>query len=129
MNIGRAAKLSGVSAKMIRHYESIGLFPKPLRTNSGYRIYAMTDVHTLKFVKRARALGFSMADIKKLVGLWRSKTRESAQVKAMALSHIQELEQKIQELKSMSEALKKLTCHCHGDERPNCPILDDLASE
>lgn len=127
MNIGEAAKLSGVNAKLIRHYESIGIIPKASRSESGYRLYSETDVHVLIFVKRARSLGFSMKEIKKLVGLWRSKSRASSEVKAMALAHVKEMERKIEEIQAMVKTLKHLARHCHGDDRPDCPIIDSLA--
>jgi MerR family gold-responsive transcriptional activator of gol and ges genes len=127
MNIGEAAKVSGVNAKLIRHYESIGIVPKVARTESGYRMYSDADVHILKFVKRARGLGFSMKEIKKLVGLWRNRSRASSEVKQLALAHIATLEEKIQELESMTDALKRLAKSCHGDSRAHCPILDELA--
>jgi MerR family gold-responsive transcriptional activator of gol and ges genes len=127
-NIGQAAKASGVTAKMIRHYESIGIIPKALRSDSGYRIYTSNDVNTLQFVRRARNLGFSMLEIKKLVGLWRNKARASSEVKAMALKHVKELEAKIVELQEMSDALKNLARRCHGNDRPDCPIIDELAN-
>lgn len=127
MNIGEAATASGVNAKLIRHYESIGVIPKVTRTESGYRIYSETDIHILLFVRRARNLGFSMKEIKKLVGLWRNKSRASAEVKSLALKHIDELDKKIEELQAMSKTLKKLAKSCHGDARAECPILDELA--
>ena len=127
MDIGRAAKDSGVSVKMIRHYEAIGLLPKAARTLAGYRVYGPNDVHMLRFIKRARTLGFSMADIKELVGLWKNKARSSAAVKKIAGQHIDELKRKIAELESMVGTLEHLSRHCHGDHRPECPILDDLA--
>lgn len=127
MNIGEAAKVSGVNAKLIRHYESIGIVPKVARTESGYRVYSDADVHILKFVKRARGLGFSMKEIKKLVGLWRNRSRASSEVKQLALTHIATLEKKIAELESMADALKRLAKSCHGDSRAHCPILDELA--
>lgn len=126
-NIGEAAKASGVNAKLIRHYESIGIIPKAARSESGYRVYADSDVHILGFVKRARRLGFSMKEIKKLVGLWRNKKRASSDVRTMALAHIRELEEKIKELESMVKTLKHLAHKCRGDNRPNCPILDELS--
>ena len=129
MNIGQAAAASGVTAKMIRHYESIGLVQKPARTASNYRAYSNNDVHTLRFVKRARALGFSMEEIKELLGLWKSKTRSSAAVKRIAGRHVEALKKKIAELKSMAVTLEHLMHHCHGDHRPECPILDDLAKD
>jgi Cu(I)-responsive transcriptional regulator len=127
LNIGAAAKASGVHAKMIRHYEEIGLLPRAKRTDAGYRVYDESDVHTLRFVRRARDLGFSMKEIKKLLGLWRNRSRSSAEVKKLAQTHIDELEAKIRELKAMSSALRRLSAHCHGDQRPDCPILSDLA--
>ncbi|MGZ5280185.1 MAG: Cu(I)-responsive transcriptional regulator [Pseudobdellovibrionaceae bacterium] len=126
MNIGEAAKISGVNAKLIRHYESIGMIPKASRSDSGYRTYTEADVHVLSFVKRARNLGFSMKEIKKLVGLWRNKSRASSDVKALALDHIQEMEEKILALQAMVQTLKHLSRNCHGDHRPDCPILKDL---
>lgn len=128
MNIGEAAAASGVNAKLIRHYESIGVIPKAQRTEAGYRVYTQNDVHVLTFVRRARDLGFSMKEIKKLVGLWRNKTRASAEVKALALKHVKELDQKISELEAMSKTLKQLARTCHGDQRPECPILETLAT-
>jgi Cu(I)-responsive transcriptional regulator len=127
MNIGQAAAACGVTAKMIRHYEEIGLVPPPRRTASNYRTYSASDVHVLSFVKRARTLGFSMADIKDLLALWGNKGRSSASVKKIAGRHIAELKRKIAETQSLVAALEHLSRHCHGDERPECPILDDLA--
>ncbi|CAN5429785.1 Cu(I)-responsive transcriptional regulator [soil metagenome] len=127
MNIGEAAAGSGVNAKLIRHYESIGVIPKVTRTEAGYRVYSAIDVHILTFVRRARGLGFSMKEIKKLVGLWRNKSRASADVKAMALEHIQDLDRKVAELQAMSKTLKQLAKSCHGDARAACPILDQLS--
>lgn len=129
MNIGEAAKASGVSVKMVRHYESIGLLPKAARSFGNYRLYGDNEVHTLRFIKRARALGFSMEDIKELVGLWKNKSRSSAAVKKIAGKHVEALQQKIVELKSMSVTLEHLMRHCHGDHRPDCPILEDLAKD
>ncbi|MEZ0393143.1 MAG: Cu(I)-responsive transcriptional regulator [Pseudobdellovibrionaceae bacterium] len=129
MNIGEAARVSGVNAKLIRHYESIGIIPKASRSESGYRTYTETEVHILSFVKRARTLGFSMKEIKKLVSLWRNKNRASGEVKNLALQHINEMEQKIFELQSMVQTLKHLSKNCHGDHRPDCPILNDLAGQ
>jgi Cu(I)-responsive transcriptional regulator len=129
MNIGRAAEASGVSAKMIRHYESVGLLPAAGRTVAGYRIYRDTDVHTLRFIRRARDLGFSMKEIGALVGLWRNRGRASAEVKKLASRHMRQLDEKISELQAMRDTLAHLAEHCHGDERPDCPILEDLASE
>ncbi|WP_439498629.1 Cu(I)-responsive transcriptional regulator [Bosea sp. (in: a-proteobacteria)] len=127
MNIGQAATASSVSAKMIRYYESIGLIEAPLRTESGYRVYAGDDVHTLRFVKRARVLGFSIEETRELLALWRDKSRASADVKAFALKHIGDLETRIAELQAMARTLSHLAHHCHGDDRPDCPILEDLA--
>lgn len=129
MNIGQAAKLSGVNAKLIRHYESIGIIPKATRTESGYRTYSESDLHILIFVRRARRLGFSMKEIKKLVSLWRNRSRASADVKAMAQDHIQALETKIKELEEMRDTLRHLGRHCSGDSRPECPILEKLAAD
>ncbi len=128
-SIGRAAKASGVSVKMIRHYEAVGLLPKAARSFGNYRLYGEHDVHTLRFIKRARALGFSMEEIKELVGLWQNKARSSAAVKKIAAKHLEALQQKIAEMKSMAVTLEHLTAHCHGDHRPECPILEDLAKE
>ena len=127
MNIGVAAKLSGVNAKLIRHYESIAIIPKASRTESGYRTYSDVEVNILSFVKRARGLGFSMKEIKKLVSLWRNKSRVSSDVKALAHKHIEEMEQKINALQAMVKTLKHLAKNCHGDGRPDCPIIDSLA--
>lgn len=129
MNIGEAAKAADVSAKMIRYYESIGLISAAGRTESGYRVYAMADVHTLRFVKRARNLGFSLEQIAALLDLWRNQKRASAGVKRIAHGHIAELQGKIAELQSMVETLQHLTRHCHGDSRPECPILDGLSDK
>src|SRR5262245_51566183 len=127
MNIGQAARLSGVSAKMIRHYESLGLLPKASRTEAGYRQYGANDVHTLRFIRRARDLGFAIADIGGLLGLWQNRRRSSETVKRVALAHVNELATRIEEMKAMKRTLEDLATHCHGDERPECPILDDLA--
>src|ERR1700754_2240845 len=119
-NIGQASEASGVSAKMIRHYEKIGVIPRADRTSSNYRIYSQKDVHTLQFVRRARDLGFSMKRIQELLGLWRQK-RSSRDVKRVALDHVRELETKIQEMEAMKRTLANLAEHCHGDQRPACP--------
>lgn len=126
-NIGEASAASGVHSKMIRHYESLGLIPKAKRTDTGYRIYDSSDIHTLKFIKRSRDLGFSIAEIKKLLGLWKNRSRTSSEVKRLVSHHIEELDRKISELKLMRDALKRLTMNCHGDHRPDCPILDKLS--
>ncbi len=128
MNIGEAAAASGVSAKMIRHYEVVGLMPAPKRTESGYRQYNDTEVHTLRFIRQARDLGFSIQEIGELLSLWHNRKRPSRLVKAMAEVHIQALEQKAQELLAMKSTLEHLVHCCHGDDRPECPILDVLAS-
>ncbi len=128
VNIGEAAKISGVNAKLIRHYESIGIIPKASRSDAGYRTYSDTDVHILSFVKRSRNLGFSMKEIKKLVSLWRNKNRASSEVKSLAIKHIDEMEQKVCELQGMVKTLKNLANNCHGDHRPDCPILLDLGT-
>ena len=127
MTIGQAAKSSAVSAKMIRHYESIGLLPKAQRTRSGYRLYDESDVHTLRFIQRARSLGFPLETIRTLLALWPNRRRSSAQVKELSLHHVTDLERKIAEMQAMVRTLKHLAHNCHGDDRPDCPILDDLA--
>lgn len=127
MNIGEAAKASGVSAKMIRHYEGVGLFAQASRTESGYRQYTAKEVSTLRFIRQSRDLGFSIEQIRELLGLWQNRRRPSRQVKALAQAHIQELEQKLKELHAMKATLEHLVQCCHGDERPDCPILDSLA--
>jgi Cu(I)-responsive transcriptional regulator len=129
MDIGRAAKESGVSIKMIRHYEAIGLLPAPARTLANYRVYGPNDVHMLRFIRRARTLGFSMDDIRELVGLWKNKSRSSASVKKIAGKHVDGLKRKIAELKTMVDTLEHLSHHCRGDHRPECPILEDLATK
>ena len=126
-NIGEASAISGVSAKMIRHYEQIGLIQAANRTFANYRVYNEADVHTLKFVKRARSLGFSIKQISVLLSLWQDKSRSSAEVKRLALEHVTELEEKIREMQIMSNAIKDLAQHCHGDHRPDCPIIEGLA--
>jgi len=128
MNIGEASAASGVSAKMIRYYEQIGLIPAALRTESGYRVYSTRDVETLRFIRRARDLGFSVEEMGTLLALWQDKARESADVKRVALQHVAEIEKRIHELEGMARTLRHLAGHCHGDERPDCPILDDLAA-
>jgi len=125
-SIGRAAEISGVTPKMIRHYESLGLIPKAARTLGDYRVYTGAEVHTLRFIRRARRLGFSMDEIAALLSLWRNQRRASAEVKRLATKHIAELDAKIAELRSMRAALAEVAEHCHGDQRPDCPILDDL---
>lgn len=126
MNIGEASKASGVSAKMIRHYESTGLLRPPARASNDYRQYAGRDLHELRFIARARALGFSMKEIRDLLSLWRNRRRASAQVRAIAGAHLKALEQRIAMLESIRATLSELVGCCHGDDRPDCPILDDL---
>jgi MerR family copper efflux transcriptional regulator len=128
MIIGEAAKASGVSAKMLRHYESIGLIPNAIRTESGYRTYGGREVETLRFIRRARDLGLSMDRIKLLVGLWHDRERPSREVKRIALAHVAELRSKIDELTAMCSTLEELAHACNGDQRPECPILRDLAA-
>lgn len=125
-NIGEAAKRSGVSAKMVRHYESLGLLPAVHRTDSGYRQYGEREVHTLRFIRRARDLGFSMAEIAELVKLWQNRRRSSGDVRRIASRHVQELERKMAEMEAMRRTLQHLIHCCHGDERPDCPILEEL---
>ena len=128
MNIGQAAAASQVSPKMIRHYEDIGLVQRPKRTTSNYRTYSDNDVHVLRFVRAARDLGFSLGQIGELLGLWRDRRRPSRKVKALVTEHIAELERKIAEMLSMKATLEHLARNCHGDERPECPILDVLSN-
>ncbi|BEV14705.1 Cu(I)-responsive transcriptional regulator [Herbaspirillum sp. DW155] len=129
MNIGEAARASGVSAKMIRHYEETGLIPKAGRTDAGYRVYSQRDVHLLRFIRQARQLGFSMAQVSDLIGLWLDQSRSSRKVKQLAQTHIGELDQRIRELQTMKSTLERLVHDCHGDHRPDCPILDALGSD
>ena len=126
-NIGEAAARSGVSAKMIRHYESLSLLPKVGRTASGYRQYGPREVHTLRFVRRARELGFSMVEIAALLKLWQNRRRASADVKRIALSHVADLDRRMSEMAAMKRTIEALAACCHGDDRPDCPILDELA--
>ena len=125
--IGEAAQRSGVSARMVRHYEGLGLLPAVARTESGYRQYGEADIHTLRFIKRSRDLGFSMEEIAELVGLWNNRRRASSSVKRIAEKHLGELEQRIADMQSMRNTLAHLVHCCHGDARPDCPILDDLS--
>lgn len=126
MNIGDAAKASGVSAKMIRYYEDTGLIPPAARTASGYRVYTDKDLHMLRFIRRARDLGFSVKDIGALLSLWQDRERQSADVKRVALAHVDALRQKIRELDDMASTLETLAACCHGNDRPDCPILSEL---
>ena len=128
LNIGEAARASGVTAKMIRHYEAIGLLPAARRTGAGYRVYGGQDVRVLQFIHRSRALGFSLEQIAGLLALWQDKQRASADVRHLARRHIDELDRKIAELESMKRTLESLASSCHGDQRSDCPILDDLAA-
>jgi len=127
VNIGQAAEQSGVSTKMVRHWESLGLLGRVQRTDSGYRQYNRADVHLLRFIKRARELGFSMAEIAELVGLWKDKRRASAKVKRVAQKHLDELSQRVAALQDMQQTLALLIEGCSGNERPDCPILDTLS--
>lgn len=127
LNIGAAAEASGVSAKMIRHYEEIGLLPRVRRTDAGYRLYTPDDVHVLCFIRQSRSLGFSTGEISALLSLWRNKKRTSRKVRELALAHIDDLDRKIRDMQAMKTTLIQLVECCHGDERPDCPILDELA--
>jgi MerR family copper efflux transcriptional regulator len=128
LNIGEAAQASGVSAKMIRHYESIGLLPAVRRTASGYRVYGEQDVRLLQFIHRGRALGFPLEKIADLLALWQDQNRASFEVRRLAEQHIAELNRKIEALQAMKRTLEQLAHSCHGDQRSDCPILDDLAT-
>lgn len=128
MNIGQASKASGVSQRMIRHYEAIGLIPKAARRDSGYRDYDERDVHTLRFIARARDLGFPIEEIGKLLALWRDRSRASAEVKQLALARVEELKRKERDLREMRRTLETLADACHGDDRPDCPIIEQLAT-
>ena len=127
-NIGEAARRSGVSAKMVRHYESLGLLPAVNRTEAGYRQYGEREVHTLRFIRRARDLGFGMAEIAQLLKLWQNRRRSSADVHRIASGHVEQLTRKMQEMEAMRRTLQHLIAGCHGDHRPDCPILDELES-
>jgi Cu(I)-responsive transcriptional regulator len=127
LDIGQASKASSVSVKMIRHYEAIGLLKNVARTFANYRVYNQRDVHTLRFIKRSRTLGFAIEDIRALLSLWQNKSRPSASVKKIAGAHLEALQRRIAEMQSMVSTLRHLTHNCHGDERPECPILEDLA--
>lgn len=129
VNIGTVARASGVSAKMIRYYESIGLIPAAQRSGNSYRVYTSADMHTLAFIRRARDLGFSLAQIERLLSLWQDKTRASAEVKAIAEAHIAALHQKIALLEETARTLQHLADSCCGDHRPDCPIIEDLACD
>ncbi len=127
VNIGAAAEQSGVSAKMIRHYEQIGLMPTLKRTEAGYRTYAEIDVHMLRFIRHARDLGFPVKQIGELLSLWRDRRRPSAKVKVLAVKQLADLNSKIDELQAMKRTLEELARNCQGNDRPQCPILDELA--
>ncbi len=127
MNIGEAARVSGVTAKMIRYYESVGLLAAKARTAAGYRVYGPEEVHSLRFIRQARRLGFLVEDIRRLLALWHDRSRASADVKAIALEHVGELDRRIAELTQMRDTLAHLAAHCHGDARPDCPIIEQLA--
>jgi Cu(I)-responsive transcriptional regulator len=127
VNIGEAAQASGVSAKMIRYYEEIGLISPAARTGNNYRTYGGDQVHVLRFIKRARSLGFSLEETQALLKLWQDRSRESAAVKDIATTHIDDLERRIAEMQGMVKTLKHLAHCCGGNDRPDCPILDDLA--
>ena len=127
MNIGEASTASGVSAKMIRYYEEIGLITPAARTGNNYRTYGGDQVHVLRFIKRARSLGFSLEETQALLKLWQDRSRESAAVKDIATTHIDDLERRIAEMQGMVKTLKHLAHCCGGNDRPDCPILDDLA--
>jgi Cu(I)-responsive transcriptional regulator len=129
MQIGSAAKASGVTAKMIRHYETIGLIPSADRMDSNYRSYSPEDVHRLQFVRRARVLGFSMDQIRELLKLWSDRNRCSSEVKAIAMAHVAEMETKITHMREMADVLHRLADACEGDDRPGCPIISSLAGD
>jgi Cu(I)-responsive transcriptional regulator len=126
VNIGTAARLSGISSKMLRHYESQGMLGAVARTDSNYRQYSLADVHTLRFIRRARDMGFSLEAVSELVSLWHNRRRSSAHVKRIAQKHHDDLAQRIAALQAMQRSLDSLLCHCPGNDRPDCPILDDL---
>jgi Cu(I)-responsive transcriptional regulator len=128
MNIGQASSASGITAKMIRYYETIGLIEPAARTDSGYRAYTETDVHTLRFIRRARDLGFSVDQMRELLALWRDRGRASADVKRIAMEHVADLERKAAALRQMADTLHHLADHCHGNDRPECPIIEELES-
>ncbi len=128
MNIGEVAAACGVSAKMIRYYEGIGLIPKARRSESGYRHYDDAEVHSLRFIRRARDFGFTVEQLAALLALWRDRSRASAEVKALALTHVDELNRRIGNLQAVVRTLSTLADHCGGDDRPDCPIIDNLTS-
>jgi Cu(I)-responsive transcriptional regulator len=126
MNIGQAAEVSGVSAKMIRYYEQVRLLPQPERRQSGYRTYDDNDIHRLRFVRRARDFGFPVERIRELLRLWSDRKRPSSEVKRIAETHVAELDARIAQLTALRDSMKDLARRCHGDARPDCPILADL---
>lgn len=126
--IGEVAQRCGVSAKMVRHYEALGLLPAVHRTEAGYRLYGDSEMHTLRFIKRSRDLGFSMAEIAELLALWQNRRRSSADVRRIAARHVDDLRQRLAEMEAMKRTLEHLIHGCHGDQRPDCPILDELAA-
>lgn len=128
-NIGEAASRSGVSAKMVRHYESLGLLPSVDRSDSGYRKYTEREVHTLRFIKRARDLGFTMGEIAELLKLWQNRRRSSAEVRRIASRHVAELKKRMAQMKEMRRTLEHLMACCRGDHRPDCPILEELGAD
>ena len=128
-SIGEAAELSGISAKMIRYYESMSLMPEPSRTEAGYRRYEENDIHNLRFILRARDLGFSVKQIRELLDLWRDRERASSEVKALASGHLAELRRKLREMEMIVDTLQHLVKNCHGDDRPDCPILGELGRD
>lgn len=129
MNIGQVAEASGVSAKMIRYYERTGLIPEARRSDNGYRVYSDADIQRLRFIRRSRNLGFTVEQMRELLALWSDRSRASADVKAFALGHVDALKQKRAEIDSMIATLETLAEHCHGDDRPDCPIIAGLAED
>lgn len=129
MNIGQAAEASGVSSKMIRYYEQSGLIPKARRSENGYRVYDDTDIHRLRFIRRSRNLGFTVVQMRELLALWSDRSRASADVKALALGHVETLKERLAEIENMIATLETLAEHCQGDNRPDCPIISGLAEE
>ena len=128
MNIGEVAKATGIPAKTIRYYESVGLVGRPARTAGNYRVYGEREIRTLRFVQRARHLGFSIKEIANLLALWHDRERASAEVRALAVAHLEEIGRRLAELQSMQATLRHLVEECHGDARPDCPIIDELAT-
>jgi len=128
MNIGEVAKATGIPAKTIRYYESVGLVGRPARTAGNYRVYGGREIQTLRFVQRARHLGFSIKEIANLLALWHDRERASAEVRALAVAHLEEIGRRLAELQSMQATLRHLVEECHGDARPDCPIIDELAT-